>query len=169
MLFAEGREVSMGRYWNPSFCSLVPRIDEDHQALFRLLDRVATHRRKTDLTDLNALIDQLLEYTFAHFTREEEVMDRDGYPHRDRHRQAHQTLRKAFIESLRRVSKGGQDLSAFVRHLRESFTYHFETEDLAFVTWQLRHPREERPAAGRPVGQSDLPAAGGIEMAHQVN
>lgn len=129
----------MTRFWKPSFCSLDPQVDEEHRCLFRLLDRAATLRRETDVEDLNPLLDQLLEHTFEHFAREERAMGREGYPHYLRHAQEHAAMRKALIESLRRVAKGSMAIPVFVRHLKESFIYHFETDDMTYVTWQLHN------------------------------
>jgi hemerythrin len=144
----------MSRYWRSSFCSLDPQVDADHRALFRLLDQVATHRRESDAGELNQLLDRLLEYTFDHFAREERAMRAYGYPQGSRHTQEHQAMRKAFIESLRRVVKGDMALPAFIKHLRESFTYHFETDDMRFVTWQRQHQGQ---ATGTPVGLAAAP------------
>jgi len=129
----------MKRYGRDAFCSMNPGVDEDHRALFKLLDRASTHRRDSDVEDLNPLLDQLLEHTFDHFAREEKAMEIWGYPQLDHHSKEHQALRKAFIESLRQAAKGSMGLPVFIQHVKESFTYHFETEDMLFVCWQ-QHP-----------------------------
>ena len=126
----------MSRQWKSSFCSADPQVDEDHRALFRLLDRLATHRRESDIEDLNPLLDELIEYTFAHFAREEEVMKTQGYPRLTEHSEQHQVMRKALIEALRLVAKGGLDIPVFIQHIKDSFGYHFETDDMTFITWQ---------------------------------
>lgn len=143
----------MSRYWKPTFRSMDARIDEDHRALFKLLDQLATHRRESDLDDLNDLLDQLLEYTFDHFAHEERVMSEEGYPRRAEHADTHAAMRKAFIEALRRVAEGSMALSTFVQHLKESFTYHFEREDMLFVCWR-QQTRQVKPsrAGGTPAG-----------------
>jgi hemerythrin-like metal-binding protein len=148
----------MTRYWKPSFCSLDPEVDLDHQLLFKLLDRVATLRRESDVEDLNPLLDQLLEYTFAHFAREERVMVSVGYPRSAHHSEAHAAVRKALIESLRRVVKGSLTTLAFTRHLKESFTFHFESDDMTFVTW-LHQNRSKDPdfSASAPKGRHSPP------------
>lgn len=137
----------MLRHWKSTFCSMDPRLNEDHRSLFKLLDRLSTHRRESDLDDLNALLDQLLEYTFDHFTREERAMAAFEYPNAAQHSREHVVMRKAFIESLRKVAKGSMTIPAFVRHLKESFTYHFETDDMTWVCWQQRRAKEPDPAA----------------------
>jgi len=126
----------MVRQWESSFCSMDPQIDEDHRTLFKLLDQVATHRRESDLEELNPLLDQLLEYTFDHFTREETAMRASGYPRLTPHAEQHLAMRKAFIESLKQVAKGDMVIPTFIRHVKESFTYHFERDDMTFVAWR---------------------------------
>ena len=122
-----------------------PRVDQDHRALFKLLDRVSTHRRDSDLEDLNPLLDQLLEYSFEHFAREESSMEAWNYPRSAQHSEAHQAMRKAFIESLRQVVKGSLAIPVFLQHIKESFTYHFEMEDMLFICWQREHPNGKTP------------------------
>lgn len=125
----------MRRRRETAFGSGDPHIDADHLALFKLLDRMATHRRAADIDELNPLLDQLLEHTFDHFTREEKMMRTWGYVGTPGHMQEHEAMRRAFIESLRRVVKGDQPVPAFIEHARESFTYHFETADMVFIHW----------------------------------
>jgi hemerythrin-like metal-binding protein len=147
------------RQWKASCCSLDPQLDEDHRSLFRLLDRIATHRRESDLEGINLLLDELLEYTFDHFAREERTMATWGFPKMAQHSNEHLAMRKAFIEALRQVTKGNLGLPVFIQHVKESFTYHFEMEDMVFVCWQqqqaqrltdatepVARPREHLPA-----------------------
>jgi hemerythrin-like metal-binding protein len=142
----------MTRYWKPIYCSTDPRVDEDHRTLFKLLDRLATLRRESDTEDLNQVLDQLLVYTFEHFAREERAMEESGYPRRGRHSEEHVAVRKALIEALRQVMRGDMGIPVFVGHLKESLTYHFETADLPFVTWQLHH-QEEAGASHAPTAR----------------
>ena len=137
----------MLRHWKSTFCSMDPRVNEDHRSLFKLLDLVSTHRRESDLDEFNALLDQLLEYTFDHFTREERAMEACGYPGALQHSKEHAAMRKALIESLRKVVKGSIAIPAFVRHLKESFSYHFETDDMTWVCWQQGQAKERELAA----------------------
>lgn len=131
----------MRRRRETAFSSMDPRIDADHLTLFKLLDRLGTQRRASDIDELNPLLDQLLEHTFDHFTREEQMMRTWDYAGTAGHVQEHEAMRKAFIESLRRVVKGDQAVPAFIQHARESFTYHFETADMVFTHWlQMNRP-----------------------------
>ena len=46
-----------------------------------------------------------------------------------------EAMRRAFIESLRRVVKGDLSVPAFIEHAKESFTYHFDTADMVYIHW----------------------------------
>lgn len=131
----------MRRRRETAFSTRDSRIDADHLAMFKLLDRLATLRRASDLDEVNPLLDQLLEHTFDHFSREEGAMRTWGYPGARRHAQEHEAMRRAFIESLRRVVKGDLSVPAFIEHAKESFTYHFDTADMVYIHWlQVNQP-----------------------------
>jgi hemerythrin len=125
---------------------LDPQVDEDHRTLFCLLDRLATHRRELDLEGLNPLLDQLIDYTFTHFSREEAVMQASNYPELSNHAELHHLIRKALIESVRQVAKGEITLHEFIHQTKERFTRHFEADDLSFVAWQQTHQVESTRA-----------------------
>ena len=154
----------MRRRRETDFSSMDARIDADHVALFKLLDRMATQRRESDLGELNLLLDQLLDHVFDHFTREEQTMGAWGYPGAARHAQEHEALRTALIESLRRVVKGELSTPAFIQHAKESFTYHFDTADMVFIHWlQTNQPTGTLRREGRREGPERLEPLVGIE------
>jgi hemerythrin-like metal-binding protein len=137
----------VARYLRSSFTSLDPQVDEDHKAMFKLLDRVATLRRESDLEELNPLLDCLIEHTLTHFTHEERIMEGCGYPQASGHAEEHAAIQKAFLDSLRKVAAGNLAVPTFIRLLKESFTFHLERDDMTFITW--RKQRLKVPEAGR--------------------
>jgi hemerythrin-like metal-binding protein len=143
----------------PSIHSLSPQLDQDHRALFKLLDRAGTLRRESDVEDLNPLLDALIVYSFDHFAREEGVMKAFGYPDTVPHSAEHLAMRSAFIESLRKVAKGSMAIPVFIQHLKESFIYHYERDDMTFVTWQMNH-REHEPNRAAGIHPGSLKAMG---------
>lgn len=153
------QEVPVPRQWKPSYCSMEPRIDEDHRVLFKLLDRLATHRRESDIEDLNPLLDQLIEYTFAHFAREERAMKAQDYPRLAAHADQHEAMRKALLESLREVAKGSLAIHVFIQHIRDSFSYHFESDDMTYIAWQQNpSPTPSRNQGPRTAGTGIKPS-----------
>ena len=152
------QEELLSRQWKSFYCSMDPRIDEDHQILFKLLDGLASHRRESDIEDLNPLLDQLIEYTFAHFTREEEAMKAQDYPRLAGHAEQHQAMRKALLESLREVAKGGLAIPVFIQHIKDSFSYHFETDDMTYIAWRKGQNPPSNPRLVDAMVLRDQPA-----------
>lgn len=76
--------------WDDQMSVGVDVLDDDHKKLIGMLNGLL----RTDVTtknrdDLAALVADLREYTHVHFSREEALMERCGYPDRDEHRQTH--------------------------------------------------------------------------------
>ena len=63
--------------WKEEYCVGDTLIDSQHQYLFELANAVAESNGKTELTD-NAM--KLFRYVREHFTHEEAVMRKIGYP-----------------------------------------------------------------------------------------
>jgi hemerythrin len=52
------------------------------------------------------------------------------------HADQHQAMRKALLESLREVARGGLAIPVFIQHIKDSFSYHFETDDMTYIAWR---------------------------------
>jgi hemerythrin-like metal-binding protein len=67
--------------WESRYSVKVKRFDDDHQELFRILNTLhdgMMARRGQEV--LQKVLDELLKYTEGHFSREEDVMRKAGYP-----------------------------------------------------------------------------------------
>jgi hemerythrin len=99
-------------------------------------------------------LDALIEFTFTHFTREERTMAASGYLQSLTMRPKHQAMQKAPLESLRQVAKGRLEIPVFLGHLKESFTCHFERDDMTFITWQRSNPGKSARETASPGADS---------------
>ncbi len=70
----------------------VDAIDRDHQKLVFLTNQISYPT--VDSYTLNAVIEEMIDYTIYHFKREEAIMDVCGYPDLAEHRAAHDQLTK---------------------------------------------------------------------------
>lgn len=139
----------MARHWDSSFCCLDARINEDHRTLFKLLDRIATHRRKTDLEDLEPLLKRLLECTLHHFAHEEGLMRASRFPEFPAHQQQHRSISNTIREALGQASKGFVISPSYLERMKEAYTFHFKRDDMTFMTSAQTNHRME-PQAGQP-------------------
>lgn len=60
--------------WTANFETGIPEIDEQHQALVRLLNKLVGHLAfQSDAPELDAVLEELKRYTVYHFTTEEKI------------------------------------------------------------------------------------------------
>ncbi|MBF0354887.1 MAG: bacteriohemerythrin [Alphaproteobacteria bacterium] len=110
-------------------------LDHDHQTLIGLVNQVSMPANRSDHTVLEFVLDELLGYTSAHFTREEEHLRRIGFADLDRHMEIHRTLvselttiRKNFYEGKGDI---GEKVSEFVADWLRN---HILLEDKKYAT-----------------------------------
>jgi len=73
----------------------VEQIDREHQRLFEIAGRVhdgLSASGKATEAATRAAVAELLDYTATHFTSEESLMERAGYPGLEEHRRQHRHL-----------------------------------------------------------------------------
>jgi hemerythrin len=93
-------EVRIRISWDKSLETGEPEIDEQHQELFRRIDRLmaATQDRRAR-AEVGRLLTFLGDYVVDHFRAEEQLMAEAGYPEIDHHRGEHQR----FVEEYARL------------------------------------------------------------------
>jgi len=93
--------------WTPAYAVGVRQIDEEHQKLFSLAETM--HRAMLEgkgKSALQSLLADLVAYTCYHFTHEEQLMDRVGYPDYQSHRQEHEEAKSTIHAMQARAAAG---------------------------------------------------------------
>jgi hemerythrin-like metal-binding protein len=115
--------------WDDNFDTGLPKVDEQHRMLVRLLNELASQvALHSDSVSLDAILDELAAYTVYHFETEEAIWRRHlaGDETEARHREGH----RRFVDTIGRFK---QDLS---RKPAEKLA----EEALAFLTrWLASH------------------------------
>ncbi len=117
-------------------------IDLQHRKLFKLANAIPEVLGERDVKDT---IMQLYEYTRAHFTAEEAMMQQADYPKLDEHRKQHENL----IAKLNLVSK--QDFSSADAVFRfKKFVYswlveHIMKQDMAYCRFNAHLSEKASP------------------------
>jgi len=123
----------MGKYfeWKEEYCTGDSTVDEQHQYLFNLANRLQV----TNLSQCKQIIMELYEYTRVHFKAEEKIMAEFKYSEL----QAHKTLHENLIYSLNDLSEefneseeSRNDLAAFFGNW---IINHILNEDLRFANF----------------------------------
>jgi hemerythrin len=112
--------------WLPDYSVNIKAIDEQHQELVNILNRlfIAVSRREGDKV-IAGILDALMSYTQTHFALEERLMRQARYKDLDAHMEEHRLL----IAQLDKLCK---------KHLLEEKPIYFEM--LSFLkTWLREH------------------------------
>ena len=121
--------------WDPTMSVGVEILDDDHKKLIGMLtvlleNGVASKNRD----DLVQMLNGLLEYTSVHFAREEDLMDRQGYPDLDAHKAAH----RYFVDEVRKLSREYDESNTMMLRidlillLKEWLIEHIQSVDMRY-------------------------------------
>jgi len=70
----------------------LPAVDDDHRVLVSTINRIGAEIEEASYELCVELFDDFEEAAIAHFRREEEILERLGYPELERHRSYHADL-----------------------------------------------------------------------------
>lgn len=105
-------------------------VDHDHRILLALVNQVASPGTREDPIAIEFVLDELLGYTASHFSREEALMARIGYPELGEHHAIHEYMLEEVRQLHRRLLSFtpnlGDDLTRF---LGDWLTRHILIED----------------------------------------
>lgn len=127
--------------WNSSFSVGVKSIDDQHAALFRMLNELHSAMMKAEGRNMTGdLLKKLVKYTQEHFSFEEKMMAQANYPELSGHRAHHRDLTKQVQEFLVRYERGDRTINIELLHfLSDWLTRHIQLEDKQYGPWMNRH------------------------------
>lgn len=92
----ERKRNGFAAVWDERFSVGHAGIDDDHQRLFGILNRIWTAKETGNRQIVEMAFDDLMHYAGSHFAREERYMGDHGYPGRV----SHQALHRSFTERV---------------------------------------------------------------------
>ena len=92
--------------WNDSYSVGIESIDNDHKKLILLINNLQTSiDYKTDNEFEKQTLDEVVDYTKYHFTREEDLMEKNGYSDFVAHKAQHQKMIDKVTELVQAYEK----------------------------------------------------------------
>jgi len=127
--------------WNDSLSVGVKSIDEQHQVLVETLNQLhAAMMKGQGQTVTGPLLKKLVEYTGFHFSTEEAMMARTGYPGLPSHRTHHQDLTRQVGDFVARYESGEIRLNLdLLNFLNGWLANHIQKEDKEYGPWLTSH------------------------------
>ncbi len=101
--------------WKDEYSVGIKAIDDDHKMLLKLINQLQTSSLYYTGEDFDkTALNELLEYTKFHFSREEKMMEENGYPGFEAHRKQHVNMTD---EVVRKVNEYEADSEKTVEDL----------------------------------------------------
>jgi len=112
--------------WKDDYSVGIATIDDDHKKLLGLINQLqAAAHYKTDEEIVENVLNQLVEYTKYHFSREEEMMKKCDYPDFEDHKKQHDEMI--------------QQVSHYINEYRVDKTRTIEDVAVYLKTWLVNH------------------------------
>ncbi len=117
--------------WSEEYSVGIPSIDQQHRKLIRLINQLQTAVDYSTGEEFEReALDELVDYTRSHFSYEEELMEKNGYPEFEPHREQHRKM-IAKVEEV--LSTYPQDphraMEDALEFLREWLIHHIQGTD----------------------------------------
>ena len=123
--------------WNTRYNTGIQLIDEQHQELFRIVDRL--RRQVQDGAErggVEALLEELVACSERHFATEETIMGQFGYPDLAQHVSEHATMLTSLHELRDKFQENQQVLALMVPTFMEGWLkHHISDGDFGFVSF----------------------------------
>jgi hemerythrin len=139
--------------WRDEYCTGDARIDNEHRALFGLVnDLHAAMANAASPAQMQAILTTMANHTIEHFQHEEALMVARNYPGYQRHKQVHDNLLAKVQTLLTRFNSDNSPLSAdLTAFLTEWLSHHIQGEDQAMIRFLRSQPASEAIASD-PLG-----------------
>lgn len=135
--------------WRDGFKIGVAQVDQEHRHLFTLV-------RALNLDSVDQTVEELLDYVVTHFTNEQDMMEKSGYPAFEQHLKLHEEFAGQVADFLSAGTEWTEDrVQELRRFLNKWLIGHIMTHDLRFGNWyagQQAHQASTQRAAAQPSG-----------------
>ncbi len=123
--------------WNTRYDTGIQIIDEQHQELFRIVDRLRRMILEgADRSHVEALLEDLVACSERHFATEETYMGRFGYPDLTQHVSEHTSMLTSLHELLVKFQESHEAMALMVPTFMEGWLkHHISDGDFGFVTF----------------------------------
>lgn len=134
--------------WSDQISIGHPILDQDHRILLELVNQIANPENSNDRTTIRFVIDELVNYAYFHFNREEQIMAAAGYPGLDRHRKIHERMMVEVKHLQQRFDEQGENIgSELSQFLNEWLINHIMKIDKEYGPYVVNIPNEDSSVA----------------------
>lgn len=121
--------------WNPALVTGYAEVDDQHRELYALVnDLNAAALVGVDSAQVDQILRRILRYASVHFSTEEALMERTGYPGTDEHTQLHAEFAEHATEFANAFADGqGKPVPELAAFMQDWLETHIRTVDRPLV------------------------------------
>jgi hemerythrin len=113
----------------------LPEMDEQHNYLYCLFDRIEPSQQVTSKTGTKALLEEIERYLLFHFSSEEHLMRTYGFPGFATHQSDHESAGGKFVQFLDDFEANRLNPGALKIFLTGWLMEHSRISDSEYVEW----------------------------------
>ena len=120
--------------WEERFSVGIRDIDDQHRVLVEILDELYNAMLKAKGNEvIETTLEKVIQYTKTHFSTEELLFKKYGYPEEKAHKEEHDAMLKK-VAAFQRDFKNGKFICVDLMHfLKKWFVEHLQTTDYRYV------------------------------------
>ncbi len=115
--------------WDSSLETGIDIIDSQHRRIVDYINELHDAIGNKDKSEVEHVLNQLIDYTVTHFTFEESLQEKAGYPHLEAHKAVHKAFTDRIGSYKERFDKGEDVSKKLLSDLRIWLTNHIKQED----------------------------------------
>jgi hemerythrin len=139
--------------WRQGFKVNIEQVDDEHQHLFTLV-------KALNLDSVQQTVEELLDYVVVHFSNEQALMEKSGYPAFEQHLKLHEDFAGHVADFLGNGDAWTEErVQELRRFLNKWLVGHIMTHDLRFGKWYAEHVAPEKTTEQRQVSLAEKAAA----------
>jgi hemerythrin-like metal-binding protein len=125
--------------WSNEFEFGISEIDSQHHHWLDILNNFYDHLEGNNVKEhLLTLIDEAIDYTHYHFSEEEKLMNRIGYPAVDEQKAMHREIAEKILQFKKTIDADKPLVSMTVTHeFKDWFKHHILLEDKKYAQLYL--------------------------------
>jgi hemerythrin-like metal-binding protein len=102
--------------WKVEYSLGIAEMDAEHAKMIEMMARLESVDGRPDaLRTVGKVVSDLADYVETHFRHEEDLMEKSGYPHLERHREQHKVFAQNVIDLRSRASLDARAIHQFLQ------------------------------------------------------
>ena len=115
--------------WTEDLDTGIPVIDKQHHRIVEYINELYEIRNTQDRKEIEAILQNLVDYTLSHFAFEESLMEDAGYSFINGHKKVHDMFTRRVNDFMQRFNMGEDITEELLAVLKAWLVNHIKSDD----------------------------------------